>query len=105
MNSKIGLQPGSLIYTGNYKLQDVIVLEQFSYNEDEVNIETNNLKQDLNFKLISPESNDIFKYEQISLLLFDNLLITFQESPNSIFDKIKNRIEKILEDWENVFIH
>lgn len=152
MNSKIGLQPGSLIYTGNYKPQDVIVLEQFSYNEDEVNIETSNLKQDLNLnlvpelnnwlnisgihnvemvknigeffkidsliledilsndqrpkievrdnlvfinlKLISPESNDIFKYEQISLLLFDNLLITFQESPNSIFDKIKNRIEK-----------
>ncbi|MGL4358068.1 MAG: magnesium/cobalt transporter CorA [Cetobacterium sp.] len=152
MNSKIGLQPGSLIYTGNYKPQDVIVVEQFSYNENEVNIETNNLKQDLNLKLIpelnnwlnisgihnvemiknigeffkidsliledilsndqrpkievrdnlvfinlkliSPESNDIFKYEQISLLLFDNLLITFQESPNSIFNKIKNRIEK-----------
>lgn len=152
MNSKIGLQPGSLIYTGNYKPQDVIVLEQFSYDEDEVNIETSNLKKDLNFKLIpelnnwlnisgihnvemiknigeffkidsliledilsndqrpkievrdnlvfinlkliSLESNDIFKYEQISLLLFDNLLITFQESPNSIFDKIKNRIEK-----------
>ncbi|MGL5202257.1 magnesium/cobalt transporter CorA [Cetobacterium sp.] len=152
MNSKIGLQPGSLIYTGNYKPQDIIAVEQFSYNEDKVNIETSNLKQDLNLKLlpelnnwlnisgihnvemiknigeffkidsliledilsndqrpkievrdnlvfinlklISPESNDIFKYEQISLLLFDNLLITFQESPNSIFDKIKNRIEK-----------
>lgn len=152
MNKKIGLQPGSLIYTGTINKNIKIPITYYSYTKESFNksyfLYENNFSIDLkkNFKAwISIEGihnvelikeigekfkidsliledllnnsqrpklevrenfifitlkmitynkiNNKYDYEQISFILFKNLLLSFQEKPNNIFDNIKLRIE------------
>ena len=152
MSLKVGLQPGTIIYTGVNDSYAPIEIEEFVYDKENINNNINIYKETLNLslnfemnnwinivgihdvelvkkigeifnidnliledvvnngqrpkieirdnlifivlKLIIPTENNEFKYEQISLILLDNTLITFQESKTPIFDTIKNRIIK-----------
>ena len=148
MNKKVGLQPGTLLYTGNRqatveipithytynhesfkknsfifrdnlfielhpshvnwlnvggihntelikKIGDSLILEDLLNNSQRPKIEIREDYIFITLKLIS-HSNEKHKYEyeQISFILFSNLLITFQENPFDIFDSIRSRIEK-----------
>lgn len=153
MNKKVGLQPGSLVYTGAVHPDTQIPITYYSYNHESYKKSTfiydNNFPLELeekgakwiniggihnvelikkvgeffkidslvledllnNFqrpkleirddfifitlKMISnDEDEDRFDYEQISFILFKDLLISFQENPHDVFDNIRNRIEK-----------
>lgn len=152
MNKKVGLQPGSLIYTGSIDKNTEIPITQYSYNNKSFNKThflykdnfSANLKENFKtwididgihnidlikkigekFKIDSLILEDLlnnsqrpklevrenfifitlkmithnkalnkYEYEQVSFILFKNLLLSFQEKPNNIFDNIKLRIE------------
>ncbi|WP_297598379.1 magnesium/cobalt transporter CorA [uncultured Cetobacterium sp.] len=153
MNKKIGLQPGTLLYTGDKHPAGEIPVTHYIYNSesfkknsfifrnnllielhpshvnwlniggihntdlikqvgDSFNIDSliledllNNsqrpkveIREDFIFitlKMISHSSKkNVYEYEQISLVLFSNLLISFQENSFDVFDSIRCRIEK-----------
>ncbi|WP_221892213.1 magnesium/cobalt transporter CorA [Cetobacterium sp. 8H] len=153
MNKKIGLQPGTLLYTGNRSPDAEIPITHYIYNSesfkknsfifkdnllielhpshvnwlniggihntdlikkvgDFFNIDSLILEDLLNssqrpklevredfifitLKMISHSSKkNVYEYEQISFILFSNLLISFQENPFDVFDSIRCRIEK-----------
>ncbi|MGL4977086.1 MAG: magnesium/cobalt transporter CorA [Cetobacterium sp.] len=153
MNKKIGLQPGTLLYTGNRHITTEIPITHYTYNQDNFKKDSfvfkENLLVDLHnshvnwiniggihnidlikkvgetFKIDSLILEDLlnnsqrpkleirddyifitlkmislskekhkYEYEQVSFVLFSNLLITFQENPFDVFDTIRNRIEK-----------
>lgn len=73
---------------------DNLVLEDIVSNGQRPKIEIRDNLIFIVLKLITSVENNEFKYEQISLILLDNMLITFQESKTSIFNTIKNRILK-----------
>lgn len=73
---------------------DNLVLEDIVSNGQRPKIEIRDNLIFIVLKLITPIENNDFKYEQISLILLDNTLITFQESKTPIFNTIKNRILK-----------
>lgn len=153
LNKKVGLQPGTLLYTGDQHSSVEIPITHYTYNhesftkncytfEDDLFIELhpsyvnwlniggihnvelikkigetfnidsliledllNNsqrpkleIRDDYIFitlKMISHSNKkSVYEYEQISFILFSNLLITFQETPFDVFDSIRYRIEK-----------
>ncbi|MGF6906858.1 magnesium/cobalt transporter CorA [Fusobacterium sp. PH5-44] len=150
-NIKIGLSPGSLVYTGNIKNKKVKVIS-LSYNSDDIhvlehdsyrsstqlkdndythwinviglhNIETiekigkiyiidNLILEDIlninqrpkyeereNFiflvlkMALFNETNGNIKYNQISFILGEHFLLTFQEIENHVFDEIINKLK------------
>lgn len=153
LNKKIGLQPGTLIYTGNRELTTEILITHYTYNceffkknsfifkenlplnlsiecinwiniggihnidlikkigekfkidslilEDILNnnqrpkLEVRDDYIFLTLKMISNSNENYFhEYEQVSFILFQNILITFQENSFDVFDNIRTRIEK-----------
>ncbi|MGL4653711.1 magnesium/cobalt transporter CorA [Cetobacterium sp.] len=153
MNKKIGLQPGTLLYTGDRHVTTEIPITHYTYNNEsfkknsfifkddllielhpshinwlniggihnidlikkvgeDFNIDSMILEDLLNnsqrpklevrddyifvtLKMISHSSKKHkYEYEQVSFILFSNLLITFQENPFDVFDNIRGRIEK-----------
>ncbi|MGL4970612.1 MAG: magnesium/cobalt transporter CorA [Cetobacterium sp.] len=153
MNKKIGLQPGTLLYTGDRHATTEIPITHYTYNNEsfkknsfifkddllielhpshinwlniggihnidlikkvgeDFNIDSMILEDLLNnsqrpklevrddyifitLKMISHSSKKHkYEYEQVSFILFSNLLITFQENPFDVFDNIRGRIEK-----------
>ncbi|MCI6152322.1 magnesium/cobalt transporter CorA [Fusobacterium perfoetens] len=152
MNKKVGLQPGSLIYTGIIDKNIDIPITQYFYNNQSFNKVhfiykedfKINLKKDfktwiniegihnidlikkigekfkidsliledllnnsqrpklevrenfifITLKMITHNKvNDKYECEQVSFILFKDLLLSFQEKSNNIFDNIKLRIE------------
>lgn len=79
---------------GQYFNIDSLILEDILSNNQRPKIEIRDNLIYIVLKLIIPIENNLFKYEQISLILLDNTLIIFQESKNSIFNTIKNRLLK-----------
>lgn len=73
---------------------DNLILEDIVSNGQRPKIEIRDNLIFIVLKLITSIENNEFKYEQISLILLDNMLITFQESKTLIFNTIKNRILK-----------
>ncbi|ERT66105.1 magnesium and cobalt transport protein CorA [Cetobacterium somerae ATCC BAA-474] len=153
MNKKVGLQPGTLVYTGDRQSTIEIPITHYTYNHESFkknsfifrdnlfielhpshvnwlniggihntelikkvgeafNIDSLILEDLLNnsqrpkleirddyifitLKMISHSNKkNKYEYEQISFILFSNLLITFQENPFDVFDSIRCRIEK-----------
>lgn len=150
---KIGLQPGTLLYTGDKKITTEIPITHYIYSNDSFKKNSFIFEKDLSLKIdcscvnwiniggihntdlikkvgdlfnidsmiledllnnsqrpkleirddfifitlkmitLNKEKNS-YEYEQISFILFSNLLITFQENPFDAFDSIRNRIEK-----------
>lgn len=73
---------------------DNLVLEDLVNPEQRVKLEEREeylilILKMLNLNLITEE----IEYEQISLILKDNILITVQETPNDVFDGIRARLE------------
>ncbi|MGL5278734.1 MAG: magnesium/cobalt transporter CorA [Cetobacterium sp.] len=79
---------------GEYLNIDNLVLEDIVSNNQRPKIEVRDNLIFIVLKLITHNENNEFRYEQISLILLENTLITFQESKNDIFNTIKNRIVK-----------
>ncbi|MEG0234703.1 MAG: magnesium/cobalt transporter CorA [Cetobacterium sp.] len=73
---------------------DNLILEDVVNNGQRPKIEIRDNLIFIVLKLITSDENNEFKYEQISLILLDNVLIIFQESKTPIFNTIKNRILK-----------
>ncbi|MGL4997621.1 magnesium/cobalt transporter CorA [Cetobacterium sp.] len=153
MNKKIGLQPGTLLYTGNRQITTEIPITHYTYNHESFNKDSFVFKDHIfidlhnshvnwiniggihnadlikkigeTFKIDSLILEDLlnnsqrpkleirddyifitlkmislsdikhkYEYEQVSFVLFSNLLITFQENPFDVFDSIRGRIEK-----------
>lgn len=150
-NRKLGLPPGSVIYTGedfNQVVNISIIYYQKNFYKKEIFKEDDDIEIDLNFNgdiwinidginntdlvkkigsifgidslsledIVNPEqrvkiddretyiqiilkmlSLDLItkeiNYEQVSMILKDNVLITFQETPFDIFDTIRSRLE------------
>ncbi|MGL6131355.1 MAG: magnesium/cobalt transporter CorA, partial [Fusobacteriaceae bacterium] len=149
-HKKIGMEPGSVIYTGN-KLDEKIVIELFSYNDSNTSKERFQKIEDVKLKKecvnwlnidgvhntdIVKKIGDIFKIdnlileditninqrakledrdkflyivlrmfrlegennkivsEQLSLIVTEDYLITFQEEPGDVFDNIRHRISE-----------
>ncbi len=79
---------------GEYFNIDTLILEDIVSTNQRPKIEVRDNLIYIVLKLIIPTENDIFKYEQISLVLLEHTLIIFQESKTPIFNTIKNRILK-----------
>lgn len=150
-NRKLGLLPGSVIYTGenpNYNITTTVIYYSKSHYKKETFTADEKIKIDLNFDgniwinvdgindvnlvkeigkmfdidslsledLVNPEQRvkiddrDSYihiilkmlqielltkeiQYEQLSLIMKDNVLITFQETPYDLFDSIRGRLE------------
>ncbi|MGL5595608.1 MAG: magnesium/cobalt transporter CorA [Cetobacterium sp.] len=73
---------------------DSLILEDIVSNTQRPKLEVRENLIFIVLKLIIPENDGEFKYEQISLTLLENTLIVFQESKHSIFNNIKNRVLK-----------
>ncbi|WP_427171450.1 magnesium/cobalt transporter CorA [Fusobacterium nucleatum] len=150
-NRKLGLLPGSIIYTGenpNYNITITVIYYSKSFHKKDVFSTDDKIKIDLNFDgniwinidgindvnliedigkifdidalsledIANPEqrvkiddrdsyihiilkmlqmellTKDV-QYEQLSLIIKDNILITFQETPYDMFETIRNRLE------------
>lgn len=79
---------GSIFNIDNLSLEDIVNPEQRVKIDDRGTYIQIILKM-LSLELLTKEIN----YEQISIILKDNILITFQETPFDIFDDIRHRIE------------
>lgn len=91
----IGIHDTELIKKIGEKFSiDNLILEDIVSNGQRPKIEIRDNLIFIVLKLITAVENNEFKYEQISLILLDNFLITFQESKTPIFNTIKNRILK-----------
>lgn len=86
---------------GEYFDIDNLILEDIVNNNQRPKIEIRDNLIFIVLKLITSNENNEFKYEQFSLVLLNNTLITFQESQNSIFNIIKNRILKSIGKLRN----
>ncbi|MCI7223802.1 MULTISPECIES: magnesium/cobalt transporter CorA [Fusobacterium] len=79
---------GVMFNIDNLSLEDIVNPEQRVKIDDRGTYIQIVLKM-LSLELLTKEIN----YEQISIILKDNILITFQETPFDIFDDIRHRIE------------
>lgn len=74
---------------------DSLILEDLLSNSQRPKIYVRDKFIFITLRMISHfRTADKYEYEQVSFILFSNLLITFREHPSDIFDSIKARIEQ-----------
>ena len=73
---------------------DSLSLEDIANPEQRVKIDDRDSYIHIILKMLQMETitKDV-QYEQVSLIIKDNILITFQETPYDMFDSIRNRLE------------
>lgn len=72
---------------------DSLILEDLLNSSQRPKLETRDDFIFITLKMIS-KNNSKFEYEQVSFILFPNLLISFQENPHDPFDIIRDKVEK-----------
>jgi len=115
-NRKLGLMPGSVVYTGenpNYNITITVIYYSKDFHKRETFSSTDKIDIDLKFKgniwINIDGINDVnlinlkmlqmevltkdVQYEQLSLIIKKNILITFQETPYDPFESIRARLE------------
>lgn len=79
---------GKIFEIDNLSLEDIVNPEQ-RVKIDDRGVYIQIVLKMLSLELLTKEIN----YEQVSIILKENILITFQETPFDIFDDIRHRIE------------
>lgn len=87
-NTEIIKKIGHIFNIDNLSLEDIVNPEQ-RVKIDDRNSYIQIILKMLSLELLTKEIN----YEQVAIVLQDNVLITFQETPFDVFDDIRHRIE------------